>query len=61
MANLSVYQADDHLEDLRIESLQQGEDDGVPFNQDMEEGPKSPTRSIASSNVQAMTQTLDKR
>lgn len=46
VADLSAYQADDHLEDLRIKSLQQREDDGVPFSQDMEEGPKSPTRSI---------------
>ena len=54
VADLSAYQADDHLEDLRTKSLQQGEDDRVPFSQDMEEGPKSPTRSIAGSKVQAM-------
>ena len=28
----SAYQADDHLADLRIKSLQQGEDDGVPLS-----------------------------
>ena len=60
VADLSAYQADDHLTDLRIKSLQQGEDDGVPFSQDMEEGPKSPTRSNASSKVQAMAQILEK-
>jgi len=27
VADLSVYQANDHLEDLRMKSLQQGEDD----------------------------------
>jgi len=45
---------------LRIKSLQQGEDDGVPFGQDMEEGPKSLTRSNTSSKVQAMIQILEK-
>jgi len=51
VADLSMYQADDDLEDLGIKSLQQGEDDGVPFSQDMEEGPQSPTRSNASSKL----------
>jgi len=32
VADSSAYQADDHLVDLRIKSLQQGEDDGVPFS-----------------------------
>jgi len=32
VADLSVYQADDYLADLRIKSLQQGEDDGVPLS-----------------------------
>jgi len=58
VADLSAYQVDDCLEDLRIKSLQQGEDDGVPHNQDKEEGPKSPTRFNASSKVQAMVQML---
>ena len=30
VVNLTAYQADDHLEDLTIKSLQQGEDDGDP-------------------------------
>jgi len=60
VADLSAYQADDHLEDLRMTSLQQGEDDGVPFSQDMEEDSSSLTRSIASSKVHAMAQILEK-
>ena len=59
MADLSAYQADDYLQDLSIKSLQQGEDEGVPHIQDKEEGPKSPTRSNASSKVQAMVQMLE--
>jgi len=39
VADLSAYQADDYLEDLRIKSLQQGENDGVLHSQDKEEGP----------------------
>jgi len=31
VADLSAYQADDHLKDLRIKSLQQAKDDGVPL------------------------------
>jgi len=54
VADLSAHQGDGHLEDLRIKSLQQGEDNGVPFSQDMEEGHTTPTRSITNSKVQAM-------
>ena len=60
VADLSMYQADDDLEDLGIKSLQQGEDDGVPFSQDMEEGPQSPTRSNASSKLQVVVQIFEK-
>ena len=38
VTDLSAYQADDYLPDLRIKSFQQGEDDGVPLSQDNEEG-----------------------
>jgi len=58
--DLSAYQADDYLADLRIKSSQQGEDDGVPTNQGIEEGPKSLTRSNASSKVQAMAHIVKK-
>ena len=60
MADLSTYQADDYLADLRIKSSQKGEDDEVPLSQDIEEGPKSLIRSNASSKVQAMAQILEK-
>ena len=60
VANLSAYQADDYLANLRIKSSQQGEDEGVPTNQDKEEGPTSPTRSFANSKVQAMAQIVEK-
>jgi len=60
MADLSAYHADGHLEDLRIKSLQQGEDDEVPYSQDKQEGPKSPTSSNVSSKVRAMVQILEK-
>jgi len=60
VADLSAYQADDYLADLRIKSSQQGEDDGVPTNQDKKEGPTSPSRSFTSSKVQAMAQIVEK-
>ena len=47
VADLSANQANDYLKDLRVKSIQQGEDDGVPLSQDMKEGPKSPARSNA--------------
>ena len=34
--------------------------DGVPANQDKEEGPTSPTGSFPNSNVQAMAQIVEK-
>jgi len=60
VADLSAYQADDYLADLRIKSHQQGADDGVSLSQDMEEGRRSPARSNARSKVQAMAQILEK-
>ena len=60
VADLSACQADDYLADLRIKSSQQGEDDGVPTNQDKKEGPTSPSRSFTSSKVQAMAQIVGK-
>ena len=60
VADLSPYQADDYLADLRIKSFQQGEDDGVPMSQDVEEGLKILARSNARSKVQAMTHILRK-
>jgi len=41
---------------LRIKSLQQGEDDGVPYSQGKEEGPKIRIWPNASSKVQEMVQ-----
>jgi len=60
VADLSAYQADDYLADLRIKSSQQGEDDGVPTSQDKEEGPTTPTRSYESSKVQTMAHIVEK-
>jgi len=60
VADLSAYQADDYLADLRMRSFQQGEDNGVLLSQDIEEGPKSLVRSNASSKVQAMAHILEK-
>jgi len=60
VADLSAYQADDYFANLRIKSSQQGEDDGVPTNQDNEEGPTSPSRSFTNSKVQAMAQIVEK-
>jgi len=54
VGNLSAYQADNYIADLRIKSFQQGEDDGVPLIQDNKEGPKSLTIPNASSKVQAI-------
>jgi len=51
VADVSAYQADDYLADLRIKSFHQGEDDGVPLSEDNEEGPKSLLRSNTSSKV----------
>jgi len=58
--DLSAYQADYYLAGLRFKSHQQGEDDGIPLRQDMEEGPRTPAKSNASSKVQAMAQILEK-
>ena len=52
VADLSPYQANDHVADLRLKLFQQGEDDGVPLSQDTKEGPTSLARSNASSEVQ---------
>jgi len=60
MDDSSAYQADDYLADLRIKAFQQGKDDGVALSQDNKEGPKSLTRSNATSKIQAMTQILEK-
>jgi len=60
VGNLTAYQADAHLIDLRIKSLQETQDDGVCLSQEMEEGPQSPARSNTSSKVQAMAQILEK-
>jgi len=37
VADLSAYQANDYLEDLRVKSLQQGKDDRVLHDQEKEE------------------------
>jgi len=60
IADLSTYQADDYLDDLRIKSSQQGEDDRVPLSQDIEEGTKSLARYNASSKVQPMAHNREK-
>jgi len=56
---LKAYQEDDYLADLRIKSSQQGVDDRVPTTNDKEERPTSPTRSIASSKVQALAHIIE--
>jgi len=60
VADLKAYQEDYYLANLRIKSSQQGEDDGVPTTNDKEEGPTSPTRSIASSKAQALAHIVEK-
>jgi len=45
---------------LALRRTLSGINDGVPLSQDMEEGPKSPARSDASSKVQAMAQILER-
>ena len=60
VTDLSPYEADDYLVDLRIKSVQKGEDDGVPSGHDIKEAPTSLARSNASSKVQAMTHILQK-
>jgi len=59
VADLSAYQADDYLADLRIKPSQQGEDDGVLLSQYIRGGPESLVRSNASSKVQAMAHILE--
>ena len=60
VADLSAYQTDDYLTDLRIKSSQQGKDNGVPLGQDTNEGPKSLLRSNVNSKFQAMAHILEK-
>jgi len=59
-ANLSAHQGNNYLADLRMKPSQQGEDDGIPFSQDIEEGPKSLVRSNVSSKVHVMAYILEK-
>jgi len=60
ISDLNAYQADDYLADLRIKSSQQGEDHGVPTNQDKGEGSTSPSRSFTNFKVHAMAQIVEK-
>jgi len=60
VADLSPYQADDYLTNLRIKSFQQGDDDGVPSSQNNTKGPISLAWSNASSKVPVMSHILEK-
>jgi len=56
---LKAYQEDNSIADLRINSPQQGEDDGVLINNDKEGGPTSPKRFISSSKVKALAHIVE--